>query len=78
MSTTSFDTITQANHRHDQQHGDPWLWARVKSGWREERMLRRGPLTDRQIERYAAAGWYGPEAKAARAGKTKPKRKDER
>jgi hypothetical protein len=38
----------------------------VRSTWRPEHLLMRGPLTDRKIEQYRAAGWYSSELREAR------------
>lgn len=38
----------------------------IRSSWNAARILARGPLTDRAIEKYRAAGWYSPELKQAR------------
>jgi hypothetical protein len=38
----------------------------MRSSWNETRMLLRGPLTDKQIEKYEKKGWYSPEFKEAR------------
>lgn len=38
----------------------------IRIGWNVTRMLRRGPLTDRQIEKYRREGWYSSELKEAR------------
>lgn len=39
---------------------------RIPSAWNIERLLRRGPLTDRQIAKYQARGFYSPEYRKAR------------
>lgn len=38
----------------------------IRSGWREDHLLLRGPLTDKKIERYRRRGRYSPEFARAR------------
>ena len=38
----------------------------LRSSWKPEKLLARGPLTDKQIDRYAKVGWYSAEFKKAR------------
>lgn len=38
----------------------------IKSSWNAEKLLMRGPLTDRKIEEYQQRGYYSPEYRQAR------------
>jgi hypothetical protein len=38
----------------------------IRSSWNETRILVRGPLTDKAIEKYRKQGWYSAEFKEAR------------
>lgn len=38
----------------------------VRSSWKESMFLMKGPLTDKQIEKYAAKGYYSEEYRSAR------------
>lgn len=40
--------------------------ASIRSSWNETRLLMRGPLTDRKIEKYAKAGYYSDAFRQAR------------
>lgn len=60
--------IAEANRRHDQEHGNPFDYnlTKVSPGWKEARVLVRGALTDRQIEKYAEMGYFTEEFKELR------------
>ncbi len=59
--------IREANRRFDAQHPEfRRCRSRVRSGWKEHRLLMGGRLNDKQIARYAAQGYYSPCLKAAR------------
>lgn len=48
----------------------------IRSGWNISTMLRRGPLTDKKIEKYRKLGYYSNEFRQAR--KDLMKRKQEK
>lgn len=56
-SARTTDTVA-ASAAHDAAHGPPVQWARIPSGWKLERMMYLGPLTDAKIDEYAAQGRY--------------------
>lgn len=60
--------IAKANLRHDIEHGDPHAFneSRTRCGWNTAQMGCRTLLTDRQIVKYAKAGYYSAEFREAR------------
>lgn len=55
--------IAQANLIHDMQHGDPieYQLQRVPCSFKEQKLILRGPLTDRKIKSYAKQGYFTQE-----------------
>jgi len=67
-STLGLPDVKAANARHDAEHGDPYRFqeTRVRCGWNEAGFARGEKLTDKQVEKYEAAGYYSADLKAAR------------
>ena len=60
--------ILAANDRFDREHPDWKREARseLRPGYREYLLMRRGKLTDKQITKYQALGWYSDAFREAR------------
>lgn len=56
MEKESKEIMNDFNHHH------------IRSSWNPTRLLMRGPLTDKKIEKYAKRGWYSEEFREARRG----------
>jgi hypothetical protein len=50
--------LHEANRSHDDAHGDPYKWARIRSGWISEMLMRGDLLTDKRIDQLTALGRY--------------------
>ncbi len=64
----SIPDVAESNLRYDRQNPN-WrelACSTIRPGFREAMLLRRGPLTDKQISKYQAQGWYTAEFKEAR------------
>ncbi len=71
----SENDIREANQRFDAQHPEFLRCrSRMASGWKEHRLLMGGTLTDKQVARYAAMGYYSTDLKAARRAYQQRKR----
>ena len=62
------ESIEDANRRHDAQHGHPFDYehSRIRCAWNERLVVRKKPLTDKAIEKYAKQGYYTGEFKEQR------------
>lgn len=59
------DDVHDANGRHDQRHGNPHKWPRIRSAWNPEALMPKVQLTDALIEKRRKEGYYSDEYKAA-------------
>ncbi len=60
------EEILEANRRWDRENGNPYHAKKVKPAWNENRLLRRGKLTDKAIKKYMQLGYYSAELREAR------------
>lgn len=62
--------LVEANRRCDEELRrmgiDPKLPSGIRSAWKPQQLIRRGPLTDRKLAKYEKLGWFSPEFKKAR------------
>lgn len=67
-SSFQLPDVAGSNARHDREHGDyrDYNDTRIRSAWNEARLMRRRPLTDKQIRKYEALGYYSSEFRDAR------------
>lgn len=71
--------LLEANRRHDNElaaMGIEWD-GKVRSSWNQARLVVRGRLTDKRIEKYEKAGFYSAEYREARR-KLAQRRSDKR
>lgn len=61
-------SILIANREHDRKYGrlEDFYAKRIRPSWNEARLSGRGPLTDKQIEKYQKLGWFTEEFRRQR------------